>query len=106
MAEVFGALAQVAPTGGVLTTAYTVPADKRATVEVVICNRSGSAVSVRLSHAAAGAADATKQYLLYDFGIDANASVTTSRFTANATDVVRVYASSSDVSFNVNGIEE
>lgn len=106
MAEAWGALAQVSPSAATLTTAYTVPANKRATIEVVICNRNAATNAVRVSHAIGGAADAVTQYLLYDYGIAANGSVTTAKFTVNAGDVVRVYTTNAGTSFNINGIEE
>lgn len=106
MADVWGALAQVTPSAGVLTNAYTVPDGKHATIEVVICNRNAASNAVRLSHAIAGAADAVGQYLLYDFGIAAKGSVTTARFTVNSGDVIRVYNTNSGATFNINGIEE
>ncbi len=105
MADVFGALAQSAPAATTLTDAYTVPAGQRATVEVVMCNRS-SATTVRLQHAKAGAASADAQYLLYDYALGANESKSTANFTLTATDVVRVYSTSGSVTFNINGIEE
>lgn len=105
MADTFGALAQSLPSANTLTAAYTVPAAKRATVEVVVCNR-GSAASIRISHAIAGAADTGAQYLLYDYALDAGASVVTARFTVSATDIVRVRSDTGTVAFNVNGIEE
>lgn len=106
MALVFGALAQVAPLATTLTDAYTVPASKRATVEVVICNRGAGAATVRLSHAVGGLADTGKQYLIYDLSVAVAGTYSTARFTMKAGDVLRVYASTADVSFNVNGIEE
>ena len=105
MADKWGALAQSAPAAVTLTLAYTVPAGKQCTVEVVICNR-GAAATVRLSHAIAGAADAVAQYLLYDYAISGGESKVTSRFTVNAADLLRVYASTATVTFNINGIEE
>lgn len=105
MALVFGALAQSNPLAATLTDTYTVPALKRATVEVMICNR-GVAATVRLAHAINGAADAAAQYLLYDFALAAAATSSTARFTMKAGDKLRVYASTATVAFNVNGIEE
>jgi len=105
VADTFGALAQSTPAATTLTAAYTVPALRRATVEVVICNR-GIATAVRLQHAIGGAASANAQYLLYDYLVDANATKVTADFTMAATDVVRVYSASGDVTFNINGIEE
>ncbi len=105
MADVWGALAQSLPGAGVLTAAYTVPAAKHATVEVIICNRAGAAVA-RLSHAIAGAADTGAQYLLYDYALAAGETKATARFTVRATDVLRVHSDTGTVAFNVNGIEE
>lgn len=105
MADRFGALAQVVPAATTLTASYTVPALKRATVEVVICNR-GVAATVRLSHAVNAAADANPQYLLYDFALAAAETKVTSQLALNAGDIIRVYASTATVAFNINGIEE
>lgn len=105
MADLWGALGQIAPAATTLTDAYTVPTGKHATVEVIACNRSGAA-TVRVSHAAGGAADATNQYILFDYALAANATQSTLRFTAGPSDKIRVYASTATVTFNVNGIEE
>lgn len=105
MADKWGALAQVAPAAITLTAAYTVPAAKHGTVEVVCCNR-GAAASIRLSHSIAGAADTAAQYLLYDYAIATGEAKVTTRFTVRATDVIRVYANTANLTFNVNGIEE
>lgn len=102
---IFGALAQVTPAAATLTAAYTVPAGKRATVIAVICNR-GANATVRLSHAINGAADALGQYLLYDLPVSGGDTQSTQRFTLAAGDVVRVHASTANVTFNINGIEE
>ncbi len=105
MPDVWGALAQSSPAATTLSDAYTVPAGKRATVEVVICNRA-ALTTVRMSQAINGAADALSQYLLYNYEIQANDAISTARFTANGGDVVRVYSTSGSVTFQVNGIEE
>lgn len=105
MADVWGALAQSAPAAITLTAAYTVPASKHATIEVVCCNR-GVAATIRLSHAIAAAADTAAQYLLYDYAIGVGEAKVTTRFTVRATDVIRVYSSTATLTFNVNGIEE
>lgn len=105
MADTFGALAQSAPAATTLTDAYTVPTGKRATVEVVACNRS-TATTIRLQHAIGGAASSNAQYLLYDYALAANEAKVTAQITLKAADVVRVYSNSGNVSFNINGIEE
>lgn len=105
MTLVFGALAQSAPAATTLTNAYTVPAGKRATLAVFACNRS-TATTFRISVAPAGASDANAQYLVYDAALDANETLGTMQFTVTAGDIVRVYSTSGNVTFNVNGIEE
>lgn len=102
----WGALAQSAPAATTLTTVYTVPAGRRATVEVVACNRSGVPVAIRLSLAQNGAADALAQYLLYDYVLSENASQSSAPITMGDNDQLRVYVAAADVSFTINGIEE
>jgi len=106
MPDVWGTLAQSAPAAATLTNAYTTPSGKRSTVEVIVCNRGAVATTIRMSYAIAGAADAAAQYMIYDYTIGANISVSTARFTTKATDVVRVYSASGNVTFTINGIEE
>lgn len=101
----WGALAQSALPATTLTAVYTVPVGVNGTVEVVICNR-GAAGLVRLSHAVDGEADATKQYLLYDYAVNSGETKVTVRFTVSADDVIRAYASTADFSVTVNGITE
>jgi hypothetical protein len=105
MADLWGALAQSAPAATTLTAAYTVPAGQQATIEVVMCN-TGAAATVRVQHAVNGAASALTQYLLYDFPLAGADTKVTARFTVRAGDVIRVYSSTGNVTFNVNGIEE
>ena len=105
MSDLWGALAQVAPLATTLTDAYTVPALRQATIEVVICNTAGAA-TVRISHAVNGAADNVKQYLVYDYPLAIGETKATARWTARANDVIRVYSSTATVAFNINGIEE
>lgn len=105
MADLWGALAQSTPAAVTLTAAYTVPASRHATIEVVACNLSVT-TSIRLQHAVAGAASANAQYLLYDYTLTAGETKVTARIAVSATDVVRVYSASGGVTFNINGIEE
>lgn len=106
MAVVWGALGQVNPAATTLTTAYTVPAAKHGAVQIIAANVGAGAATVRVAHSPAGAAINVKHYLLYDFSVAIGASQSTARFAVKATDVIRVYASTADVAFNVNGIED
>jgi hypothetical protein len=106
VADVWGALAQSAPAATTLTAAYTVPAGKVATVEVIVCERNAATALIRLALSPNGATIADTHYLFYNYNMAANDTLTTARFVVNAGDVLRVYSSTGNVTFNINGIEE
>lgn len=107
MANAYKVLGQSAPAATTATTLYTVPAATEAVIStIVIANRAATAGSFRLSVRPNGAAQANEHYLAYDVPIAANDSTTlTLGITVDATDVVTVYASSADMSFNIFGSE-
>lgn len=107
MADALKVLGQSAPLAATLTGAYTVPGGTSATVSsITICNRSSTATTFRISVAIAGAADAVPQYIAYDAPIDGNDTISlTLGITLAATDVVRVYATLANLSFNIFGVE-
>jgi len=107
MANAYKVLGQSAPAATTATALYTVPAATEAVIStIVIANRAATAGSFRLSVRPNGAAQANQHYLAYDVPIAANDSTTlTLGITVDATDVITVYASSGDMSFNVFGSE-
>jgi hypothetical protein len=107
MAQTLKVLAQVNPAATTLTTLYTVPAVTTASVSsLVVCNQAGSSATFRVSIQVAAAADNAKQYLYYDTSVDANDTfVATIGITLGAADVVKIYASSTTLSFNLFGAE-
>ena len=107
MAETLKLLAQSNPLAATLTDAYTVPASTSVTVSsIVVCNRSATDTTFRVSVAVAGAADDNKQYLYFDEEIKGNTTfVLTGGITLAATDVVRVYATLATLTFSVFGVE-
>jgi hypothetical protein len=107
MANAYKVLGQSAPAATTATALYTVPAATEAVIStIVIANRAATAGSFRLSVRPDGAAQANQHYLAYDVPIAANDSTTlTLGITVDATDVITVYASSADMSFNVFGSE-
>lgn len=107
MTESFKVLGQASPPATTLTPLYTVPGATSATVSTLaVCNQNGAPVTFRASVAVAGAADAPKQYLFFDRTIPPNGTVTvTIGMTLAATDVVRCYASTTGLSFNLFGVE-
>jgi hypothetical protein len=106
MAAVYGMLGQSAPAATTLTTAYTVPASKHATVRVVANNRGAIADTFRLAVSPNGAAIANAHYLTYDKPIPANDSLASAPFTVGDADLVRVYSTNGDMTFHVTGIED
>lgn len=107
MANTYKSLGQSAPSATTETTLYTVPASTSAIVSsVVVCNRSGSADTFRVTHNVGGGATATKDHLCYDHAIGANDTVTlTLGITMAATDKIKVYAGTANLSFNLYGTE-
>ena len=100
-------LGQSAPAATTETALYTVPASTETIISsIVVCNRGSSAGTYRIYVADNGAAAANNQYLVYDATIQAKETVAlTLGLTLNATDILRVYASSADMSFNAFGSE-
>ena len=100
-------LGQVDTAATTVTTLYTVPDLTQTTVSsIVVCNRTGSAITFRLSVHDEGAGADDKQYLYYDKSVAANDSLTiVIGITLNQTDVIKVYASAVNMSFNIFGCE-
>ena len=107
MADAIKVLGQLDPSATTATTLYTVPNLTLTTVSsLVICNRTGSGVTYRVSVRVAGASADDKQYLFYDKALAANATDThVIGMTLNQTDVVTVYGSDGNLTFNLFGVE-
>jgi|TARA_R100001594_G_scaffold141870_1_gene188303 hypothetical protein len=100
-------LGQLDPSATTTTTLYTVPDLTQTTISsIVAANRTGSAITFRLSVHVAGAGADDKQYLYYDKSVAANDSLTiVIGITLNQADVLKVYTSAVNMSFNVFGCE-
>lgn len=100
-------LGQSAPGATTPTDLYTVPSATETIVSsLVITNRAATAATYRVSVSANGAALANEQYLVYDATINGNDTIALSLgITIDATDKIRVYASSANLSFNAFGTE-
>lgn len=108
MASVYKVLAQSAPSATTESTLYTVPAGYSAVVSTIaITNQAGSSGTYRI--AVRPAADATttqKHYIVYGATVAASDSILlTLGLTLATGDVVRVYASSANMSFSAFGSE-
>ena len=86
---------------------YTVPSSTQAVVSsVVVANRDSAAATFRLSFAPAGAALANSQYAAYDVTVGgSDSTIITIGATLAATDKIRVYASSVNLTFTAFGSE-
>lgn len=105
MSSTHGILGQASPSGGVLTTLYTGPGNRHATVRLIVCNRS-SVDTFRIAVSPSGASIAPSHYLAYDMVIGANDALSSAPFTVKASDIVRVFSTNGDLSFTLTGIEE
>ena len=106
MATSYKILGQRAPSATTETDLYTVPGATEAVVSsIIICNR-GAFGTFRISISGGGGATANADYIYYDLTLAANDTfIATVGITLSATDVVRVYASTADFSFNLYGSE-
>lgn len=100
-------LGQSAPSATTLTGVYTVPTTSKAIISsVAVCNRGSTTATFRISVAADGAADSNAQYHVYDAEVAANSTfIYQASITMSGDDVLRVYASNGNLSFNVSGAE-
>lgn len=107
MAETLKVLGQLDAPATTLTALYTAPASTSVTVSTLaVCNRNAAVRTCRVSVAIAGASDDPKQYIVYDMQLLGNDSIfLTLGITLAATDVVRVYASDTGLSFSLFGVE-
>lgn len=107
MAELKRILGQAALAATTLTDIYTVPASTQTIVSsIFVCNRSAAARTFRISLAIGGAADTPAQYIYYDVALPKDTTfVSTTGITLNAGDKIRAYASGTNVSVNVVGVE-
>lgn len=100
-------LGQSAPAATTETALYTVPAATETIISsIVVCNRGTASGTYRIYVASNGAATANSQYLVYDSTAAAKETIAlTLGITLDASDVLRVYASTADFSFNAFGSE-
>jgi glucose-6-phosphate dehydrogenase assembly protein OpcA len=107
MATTYKVLGQVNPSATTATTLYTVPSSTSTVVSTItICNQASSAATYRIAVRPAGATLEAKHYIVYGATVAASDTTTlTLGLTLATTDVVTVYASSANVSFNAFGSE-
>jgi len=107
MAVTYKVLGQSNPSATTATTLYTVPASTSTVVSTItICNQSNASDTYRIAIRPAGATLANSQYIAYNSVIPAYDSISlTIGITLAATDVVTIYAGTTNLSFNLFGSE-
>jgi hypothetical protein len=107
MALTYKVLAQSNPSATTATTLYTNPALTQTVVSSInVCNQAGTSGTYRIAIRPNGEVLAAKHYIAYDRAIAANATEThTIGVTLDADDIVTIYASSANISFNAFGVQ-
>ena len=107
MPTTYKVLGQSAPSATTDTNLYTVPSATSTVVStLVVANRAGTDASFRIAIRPAGASIANQHYIAYDVLVGSLDSTTlTLGITLAATDVITVYASTANLSFNAFGSE-
>ena len=107
MPATYKVLGQSAPSATTNTSLYVVPSSTSTIISTLtVCNRDTSAGTFRIAIRPSGASLANSHYIVYDSAIAANDTVTfTLGITLATTDVVTIYASSANMSFNAFGSE-
>ena len=107
MATTYKVLGQSNPAETTATTLYTVPSATATVVSTIsVCNQASTAATYRIAVRPAGATLAAQHYIVYGATVPASDStMITVGLTLATTDVVTVYASSANLSFNAYGSE-
>lgn len=86
---------------------YSVPASRKATVNVTLCNRNSTSVTARIAHlnGAIGTL-ANEDYIEYDVLIPPNSSIERAGITMTATHTIGTYISTTGITAQVYGVEE
>lgn len=105
MADVSNILAQVVPLALTETALYTVGLTVKARLdEIIVCNRSGSPASFRISISLKGVATSAKDYLYFDMPILGNDTFANELgLTIDSLDDLRVFASTANLTFTLLG---
>ena len=107
MPTTYKVLGQVNPTAATATTLYTVPAATQTVVSTIsVANLTAAELSFRIAIRPAGETLAAKHYIAYDAKVAGNdTTFITVGATLGAGDVITVYESAADITFNAFGSE-
>ena len=107
MATTYKVLGQLAPSATTATTLYTCPSATQTVISsLLVANRAATSGTYRIAIRPNGATLSAEHYIVYDAALAANSTTSyTIGATIDASDVITVYASSADFSFNAFGSE-
>ena len=106
MATTYKVLGQSKPSATTATTLYTCPSATQTVISSLVVTNQSTAGTFRIAVRPNGATLSGEHYIAYDAPIGANSFISlTLGLTIDASDVVTIYASSSDISFNAYGSE-
>lgn len=107
MATTYKVLGQSNPSATTATTLYTCPASTQTVISTItVCNQAGTSGTYRIAIRPNGATLSKEHYIVYDASLSANSTTAyTLGATIDASDVITIYASSTDFSFNAYGSE-
>lgn len=107
MATTYKVLGQSAPNATTNTDIYTVPSATQAVISTIsVCNRASSELTFRIAVRPSGEALENKHYIAYNSKIAGQDSLfITVGITASAGDIITVYSSEANLSFNIYGSE-
>lgn len=107
MISVYKVLGQSSPAATTNTSLYTVPASTQTIVSTItVCNRVSANASFRIAVRGGGATLANNHYLYYDTAINGNETISlTLGLTLNESDIITIYSSSGNLTFNAFGTE-
>jgi len=107
MANAWKVLGQSNPSATTSTTLYTCPSSTQTIVSsIIVCNRSATGTSFRVSVDVNGGGDSNEDYIAYDVPIAGNETLALGHgITVDASDLIRVYATLATLTFSVFGQE-
>jgi hypothetical protein len=107
MATTYKVLGQIAPSATTVSTLYTVPSATQTVISsLIVTNRGAASATYRIAIRPNAASLLNEHYIAYDVTIAAYSFVSlTLGITIDASDVLTVYASTGDFSFNAYGSE-
>lgn len=106
MISTYKVLGQVSPIASTLTTLYEVPTSASTVCSTLVIANRGVPGFVRVAVRPAGENIDNKHYIVYDIPVNQYESIfLTIGVTITSTDIISVFSSTSDMSFNLFGTE-